>query len=284
MFTNEYPGMMVREERRLLENLKFIDLVVEVADARIPRSSRNRKFQKMLGEKKRIIILNKADLADQDITGRWLNHLAGEKRPVLAFDAKKTIGLKKLEKVLLMSRPANLKYKRSLRLMVVGIPNVGKSTIINRLVHKFAVKIGEKPGITKGPQWIRLRSGWEMMDTPGLLSPNIKRNDNLLKLAAIGSLNLPAFDEENTAQWLVELILSREKTSVPFMAYYSLEKNDDVGDTGDFLKEIGLRRGCLTKGGEVDKKKAARIILKDFRRGALGRISLEEPGDDHEDI
>lgn len=284
MVTNWYPGMMVREERRLLENLKFIDLVVEVMDARLPRSSRNDKFRKMLGEKKRIIILNKADLADQDITGRWLNYLAGEKRPVLAFDAKKTVGLKKLEKILLLSCPANLKYKRSFRLMVVGIPNVGKSTIINRLARKFAVKTGEKPGITRGPQWIRLRSGWEMMDTPGLLSPNIKRNENALKLAAVGSLNLPAYDEENTAGWLMEHILSMEKTSAPFIAYYSLEKIDAAGDARDFLEEIGLRRGCLTKGRGVDKKKAARIFLKDFRRGALGRISLEEPGDEHEDI
>ena len=128
----------------------------------------------MLGTKKRLIVLNKADLAEEEITGRWLEVLAGEKWPVLAFNARNVAGLKKMEKLLLMNRPVNLRYRRPLRLMVVGIPNVGKSTIINRLVHRLAVKTGQRAGITRGLQWIRLRAGWELLDTPGLLHHILK--------------------------------------------------------------------------------------------------------------
>jgi ribosome biogenesis GTPase A len=273
-----YPGLMAREEKRLKENIKYIDLVLEVLDARLPLTSRNYRLQKMLGEKKRLIILNKADLAEEDITGHWLEVLAREKWPVLAFNAQKISGLKKLEKLLLLNRPGNLQYRRSLRLMVVGIPNVGKSTIINRLVHKFAVKTGEKAGITRGPQWIRLRVGWEMLDTPGLLSPYIKNNENALALAAIGSLDFKVVDEERTAKWLLEKFLARGKF-LSLINYYSLAGDYAGKSAAELLVEIGLSRGCYKKGGGVDKMKAAQLVLRDFRRGVLGRISLEKPGD-----
>ncbi|RJX24073.1 MAG: ribosome biogenesis GTPase YlqF [Dethiobacter sp.] len=277
-----YPGLMAREEKRLKENLKFIDLVLEVLDARLPLASRNYRLQKMLGDKKRLVILNKADLAEEDITGRWLEVLAREKWPVLAFNAREISGLKKLEKLLLVNRPENLQYRRSLRLMVVGIPNVGKSTIINRLVHKFAVKTGEKAGITRGPQWIRLRAGWEMMDTPGLLSPYFKNNDSALALAAIGSLDFKVVDEENTAKWLVERFLTREKF-LSLIKYYVLADDYTGKSAARLLVEIGLSRGCLQKGGGVDKIKAAQLVLRDFRRGVLGRITLEKP-EDYEEL
>lgn len=281
MAKNFYVGSVLKEERRLKENLKFIDLVLEVVDARLPLASRNNRLQRMLGGKKIITILNKFDLADKEITGRWLSILASDKRPVLAFDAKKTGGVKKLENLLLANRTQSMKYRRPLRLIVVGIPNTGKSTIINRLAGKFALKTGEKPGITRGPQWLRLRSGWEMLDTPGLLPPSLKgkRTESVFGLAAIGSLNLGAYDEEEVAQWLLGCYQSGESTRRSLFKCYSQENGGTLDVPGDLLYAIGVRLGCLIKGGVVDKKKTARIVLRDFRKGMLGRISLEKPED-----
>lgn len=277
-----FPGLMVREEKRLKDNLKYIDLVLEVLDARLPMTSRNHRLQKMLGEKKRLIILNKADLAEEEITGRWLKILAGEKWPVLAFNAQKISGIKKLERLLFVHRPLNIPYRRSLRLMVVGIPNVGKSTIINRLVHKFAVKTGERPGITRGPQWIRLRSGWELLDTPGLLSPHIKNEESALALAAIGSIDSKAVDEERTALWLLEKFMFLEKI-FSLIHYYALRGDCAYQNAAELLESIGSARGCFKKGGGVDKKKAAQLFLRDFRKGVLGPLTLERPEDyEHE--
>lgn len=281
MTKNFCPGKVLKEERRLKENLKFIDLVLEVVDARLPLAGRNNRLKRMLGGKKIITILNKSDLADKEITGRWLSILAGDKGPVLAFDAKKMGGVKKLENLLLANRPQSIKYRRPLRLIVVGIPNTGKSTIINRLAGKFALRTGEKPGITRGPQWLRLRAGWEMLDTPGLLPPSLKgkRAESVFGLAAIGSLDVDAYDEEDVVLWLLERYLSAEKTRCYLFECYSLENGGALDMSGDLLYAIGARRGCLIKGGQVDKKKTARIVLRDFRKGTLGRISLEKPED-----
>jgi ribosome biogenesis GTPase A len=273
-----YPGLMAREEKRLKENIRYIDLVLEVLDARLPMTSRNYRLQKLLGRKKRLVILNKADLAEEEITGRWLEVLARENWPVLAFNARKITGLKRLEKLLLLNKPGNLQYRRSLRLMVMGIPNVGKSTIINRLVHRFAAKTGERAGITRGPQWIRLRDGWEMLDTPGLLPPYIKNDENVMALAAIGCIDFKVVDEERTAKWLMEKFLTRGEFK-SLINYYSLSGDYAGKSTAELLVEIGLSRGCYKKGGRVDKMKAARLVLRDFRKGALGCLSLEKPED-----
>ena len=280
MTKNCYPGKMLKEERRLKENLKFIDLVLEVVDARLPLAGRNERLQKMLGGKKIITILNKSDLADKEITGRWLSVLAGDKGPVLAFDAKKMGGVKNW-KTCFWQTARKVLVQAPLRLIVVGIPNTGKSTIINRLAGKFALRTGEKPGITRGPQWLRLRSGWEMLDTPGLLPPSLKGKStaSVFGLAAIGSLDIDSYDEEEVVLWLLERYLSGEKTRRSLFDCYSLGSEDILDVSGDLLYTIGARRGCLIKGGQVDKKKTARIVLRDFRKGTLGRISLEKPED-----
>ena len=274
---------MVREEMRLREYLRFVDVVLEVLDARLPLKSRNYRLQRMLGEKNRLVVLNKDDLADKETTGRWLKTLAGEGWPVLAFNAKRAFSLKKLEKILLASRPQGLRYKRSLRLMAAGIPNVGKSTLINRLAGRFAVKTGGRAGITRGPQWIKMRGGWEMLDTPGLLPPYWRDSSGAFALAVIGALDLKVFEAVNTAKWLLEQFLLREKTARTLAHYYSLKETGEEQNAAALLQAVGLSRGCIKQGGYIDLEKAARMILQDFRKGVLGPLSLEKP-EDYEDL
>ncbi|MGI5822834.1 MAG: ribosome biogenesis GTPase YlqF [Dethiobacteria bacterium] len=270
---------MVREEIRLKEYIRFVDVVLEVLDARLPLKSRNYRLQKMLGEKNRLVVLNKADLADKEITGRWLEILAGKGWPVLAFDAKKAFALKKMEKILLVSRPQNLRYKRPIRLMAVGIPNVGKSTLINRLARRFAVKTGERAGITRGPQWIKMRGGWEMLDTPGLLPPRWRDNTGAFALAVIGALDSKVVDAVSTAKWLLAQFLLQEKTARTLGHYYLQGETEKEQGAAAMLLAIGLSRGCIKRGGQIDQEKAAQMILRDFRRGVLGPLSLEKPED-----
>ena len=178
----------------------------------------------------------------------------------------------------MVKQTSQFTHRRSSRLMVVGIPNVGKSTIINRLVRRFAVRTGERAGITRGSQWIRLRDGWEMLDTPGFLPPYIKSNVNAKALAAIGCIDFKVVDEERTAKWLLKKIIARRKFS-SLAKYYSLSEEDANKNPAKLLDEIGVSRGCFKKGGRVDRTKAAQLLLRDFRRGELGRLSLEKPED-----
>ncbi len=264
-----------REEKWLKQYLRHVDLVLEILDARLPATSRNHTFIKLLRDKKRVVILNKADLAEKDITGHWLQLMAVEEGPVLPFSAKVKKDLHELERTIMSYRPAGIKFRRPLRLIVVGIPNVGKSSIVNRLLHRMAAKTGARPGITKGPQWIRLRAGWEILDTPGVLQPVIKDSDSRAALAAIGSLETREVDGETTAKWVMEKYLQREKTARTLLSLYSLQHTNRGLD--EIFDLIGEKRGCYLKGGLVDREKVAALILRDFRKGTLGRISLEMP-------
>ncbi len=272
-------GVMLKEEKRLLQHLKHVDLVVEALDARLPKTSRNYRFLNALASKKRVVLLNKADLADQDVTGQWINFLGKEHWPVLAFSSKTNRDLKRFESLLMKQRPQNMKFKRPLRLIVVGIPNVGKSSVINRLAHKLAARTGNTPGVTRGPQWIRLRAGWEMLDTPGLLSPNLDPEKASPGLAVIGAISPRAYDHETVAQWLLDCLLQKERYRKLLQDYYGLEPAGPDEGTETYLKRIGQSRRLLGPGGDVSKEKSSQVLLKDFRKGALGRITLESPGD-----
>ena len=279
MGKNQSLDLLLKNEKKLQEHLELVDLVLEVADARLPRTSRNPRLQKMLGAKKRIIILNKSDLAEKETTGRWLNYLAGEKWPVLDFNAKRKIEVIKLERLLDNLRPEKMKFKRSFRMMAIGLPNVGKSTIINRLLHKYAARTGNTPGVTRGAQWIKLRRGMDLLDTPGMLTPFLRNENSILSLGAIGSISLGSYDPERVAGWLIEQFLAREKTRQILERFYGVqgEAGGNLKSSYELLAEIGAARGCYKRGAEVDILKTSQLLLSDFRRGALGPITLESP-------
>ncbi len=273
------PGMMLKEEKHLFRHLKHIDLVVEVLDARLPMTSRNLRIQNALLKKKRLVLLNKSDLADQKKTGQWLSYLAVENGPVLAFSSKSRQDLKGFEALLLKMRPKHTAFKRPLRLIVAGIPNVGKSSVINRLAHKLAARTGNVPGITRGAQWIRLRAGWEMLDTPGLLSPNLNPEKASPGLAVIGAIRSNVYETETVAKWLLSRILQSDVYFSSLLRFYRMEKAAVIETEDAILEHIGHARGLLGPGGEVSREKASQVLLKDFRKGALGRITLESPGE-----
>ena len=276
MTTPGNSDIIFNEEKKLLQILKHVDMVLEVLDARLPFTSRNVRLREMLAAKN-VIILNKADLAEKDITGRWLDFFYREGRPAFPFTTKNPAALKELEKKLLQKRPQNLKFNRPIRLLVAGTPNVGKSSIINRLAGKFALKTGARPGITRGPQWIRMRSGWEMLDTPGILYPYLRNEENKLALTAISALEKGAPPVEDVARWFISRLQEREELFRRFLRFY-LKQSGAVENIETLLHQIGEARSCLGPGGRVDLHKTADLIVNDFRRGSLGRISLEEPG------
>lgn len=278
-----YPGHMAKAKRLLKENLKLVDAVVEVLDARIPVSSRNRDIQELLEKRPVVAALTRPDLADSQTTEEWVKVLRDFYFDAAAVNANTGDGVKKLLQIL-KKLPLRSKHAtRPLRLMVVGIPNVGKSSLINRLTGRSAAATGDKPGITKGKQWVRLQEGLELLDTPGLLWPKISCEKQAFGLAATGAIKDEILDPVELGMELVRFI--REAVPQQLAKRYKIHMPDAEPD--DILAEIGRRRGCLVKGGEIDMEAAARLFVKDFREGRLGRLTLEKPeelGDFHEGL
>ena len=276
-----YPGHMTKAKRAMKENLKLIDLVIELVDARVPLSSRNPDIDDLGAGKARIVLLNKADLADEALNRRWAQWFTERGMHVVKIDARNKGTLKQIQAVVQEACKEKIErdrkrgiLNRPIRAMVVGIPNVGKSTFINSFAGKACAKTGNKPGVTKGNQWIRLNKTLELLDTPGILWPKFEDQQVGLKLALIGSINDEILNRDELALELVN-VLNRRYPGV-LAERYQLENAGDC-DTIQVLEQVARQRSCLAKGGELDLPKAARLLLDDFRSGRLGRITLEEP-------
>lgn len=280
MAINWFPGHMVKTKREIKENLKLVDAVIEIRDARIPNSSKNPDIDQLCKGKPRIILLNKCDLANEKITKEWKKSLENNETVVLEVNALKNDGLKNIKPALLKllkEKHDRLKAKGlvkiTTRVMVVGIPNVGKSTFINKMARNNIAKTGDRPGVTKSKQWIKTSIGIELLDTPGVLWPKFEDEQVGLNLAFTGAIKDEIMDIEELAFNLVKKLEVDFKDEL--MTRYKLEHLSE--ETIENLDNIARKRGCLISGGNIDYNRIAVILLDEFRGGKIGKISLERP-------
>ena len=278
MLIQWFPGHMTKTKRMIEEHLKAVDVVAELLDARIPVSSANPMVEELVLGKPRIIILNKADLANPRATDQWISYYEKKAIPVLPMSVGNSKNKKKLLQVIRdTAEPILAKWKRrgmksrSVRLMILGIPNVGKSSLINFLAGTAATRTANTPGHTRGKQWVRLSEGLDLLDTPGVLWPKFDDQTAALRLAATGAI---AGDVFNASEVVAELMSSLAKTSPEILKeQYNIENPDQ--DPQVLLEQAGRRRGCLLPGGNIDFDRAEMVVLRDFRNGKLGRITLD---------
>ena len=277
-----YPGHMTKAKRMMQENIKLIDLVIELVDARVPLSSRNPDIDELAKNKSRILLLNKFDLADAEYNKKWSSYFKEKGFYAVETDSRSKTGMKNIQKAVQEACKEKIErnkmrgiINRPVRAMVVGIPNVGKSTFINSFAGKACAKTGNKPGVTKGKQWIRLNKGPELLDTPGILWPKFEEQAVGMRLALIGSMNDEILNIDELA---LELISFLEK-NYPGSLMERYETDRKTENTFEILKEICINRRCYLKGEEPDISRAAAIVLDDFRHGRLGRITLEFPNE-----
>ncbi len=274
-----YPGHMTKAKRMMLEDIKLIDLVIELIDARVPTSSRNPDIDEIAKGKSRLAVLNKSDLADPRKNDEWLKYYQNKGTPALLVDSRNRTGFAPIGKAIEEACRVKIErdkkrgiINRPVRAMVVGIPNVGKSTFINSMCKKASAKTGNKPGVTKGKQWINLNKNVELLDTPGILWPRFDNELTGMHLAFIGSISDEIVDEVELA---IELMNYLKKSYVGVL--FNRYEVDESKETPVILNDIAIKRGCLKKGNETDYSKAANILLDDFRSGKLGRITIEDP-------
>lgn len=282
-----YPGHMAKAKRMMQEDMKLIDVVIELVDARIPCSSKNPDVDQLARNKSRVILLNKADMADQRYNNAWKAYFEEKGYYAAVINSKSGAGVKQIQDIVNKACQAKIErdrrkgiLNRPVRAMIIGIPNVGKSTFINSFVGKATTKTGNKPGVTKGKQWIRLNKFIELMDTPGILWPKFEDQAVGLRLALIGSINDNII---NTTELAMELVLLLQKYYPEVLPNrYGIELPEvlnDLKDAAGVLEKIAIRRACLLKGGEPDIDRAGLLILDDFRNVKLGNITLEFPTD-----
>jgi len=282
-----FPGHMTRAKRQIEEKLKLIDVVFELIDARIPMASRNPMIDEIIGAKPRLVLLNKADLADPARTAEWVRHFRSLGHEVLAIDASGGTGVKDIAgkaKELLKERIERQMAKglkpRPIRAMIVGIPNVGKSTLINRLAGRNAAITGDRPGVTKGQQWIRTGGELELLDTPGILWPKFEDPKAGFLLAATGAIKEEILHMDEVACFVLRMLAESYPDALKGRyGLTELPEKPEMEEAVRLLEEIGKRRGCLAGGGRVDYEKAAGVVLRDLRSGKLGRLTLEMPAD-----
>lgn len=293
---NWFPGHMAKTIKQIEEDLKLVDVIIELLDARIPIASQNPDIKKMIEKssknKKRIIILNKSDLADKQENEKWIQFFRKEGITAITTDANSGSRIneciRQIEKEM-QEEISNLKEKgrvgRKIRAMVVGIPNVGKSSFINRIAKKTSAEVGNKPGVTKAKQWIRINDNIELLDTPGILWPKFEDQNIALNLSYIGTIKDEILDQIDIAYNLLKYLLENYKLKICERYKIDenkineiLDRNEDEGYNNiyDIMLIIGKNRGALMSGGKVDEEKTSRLILDDFRTGKFGRITLEK--------
>ena len=278
-----YPGHMTKARRMMQEDIKLIDLIIELVDARVPLSSRNPDIDELGKNKARLILLNKSDLADPSVNEKWVAYFEKLGYTVVQINSRSGAGIKAIsQKVqeacrekIERDRRRGIK-NRPIRAMVAGIPNVGKSTFINAYAGKNCAKTGNKPGVTKGKQWIRMGKGLELLDTPGILWPKFEDQNVGIRLAMIGSINENILNIEELS--LIAIDFLRE--TYPGLIGKQYEVSEEAEKPLEILERIADRRKCLAKGGEYDYAKAAAMFMDDFRNGRLGRFSLERPAEE----
>ena len=274
-----YPGHMTKAKRQMQEDIKLIDLIIELVDARVPLSSRNPDIDELGKNKSRLILLNKSDLADERQNEAWKTYFQAKGFYVVKVDSRNGSGMKAINNVIQEACKEKIERdrrrgikNRPIRAMVVGIPNVGKSTFINTFAGRACAKTGNKPGVTKGKQWIRLNKSVELLDTPGILWPKFEDQEVGMRLAYIGSIKDDILNIEELALGLIGYL--QEFYPAALKERYSLEEGQKPLD---ILTAVAKARGCLKKGEELDYEKASRLLLEEFRSGKLGKVTLEFP-------
>lgn len=289
---NWYPGHMAKTMRQIEDDLKLVDIVIEILDARIPISSKNPKIQKIIANKKRIVILNKSDLSDPKENQNWIKYFLKNNIQAVLCNSNTGEGVNtiilKIEDMLEVEREKaeqKGRINKTIRAMILGVPNVGKSSLINRLSKKITMQVGNKPGVTKQKQWIRLSNNIELLDTPGVLWPKIEEQESALNLAYTGTIKNEILDEIEIAYNLTKYLISKYKINIidryklnsdiveNILNNSEIEENEKVVE---IMNYIGEKRGAIIKGNNIDLEKVSKIILDDFRTGKLGRITLEK--------
>lgn len=277
---NWYPGHMAKAKREIGESIKLVDVIIEIIDARIPVSSRNPVLNEIIGDKPRIIVLNKADLADNEQNKKWIESFKTNNQIAVIADSLQGKGIKNITDAAYklmedkISKQAEKGRTVAVRAMIVGIPNVGKSTFINKIAGKQTAEVGNKPGVTRRNQWIKVNDRLQLLDTPGVLWPKLDNEKLARHLAYIGTIKDDIIDIEELALRLIEELIETHKENL--YARYKISDDFTYDMSYEIMDEIGRKRGCLVRGGEIDYTKVANIVLDEFRSGKLGNITLEE--------
>lgn len=277
-----YPGHMAKTRRLIEENLKLIDVVVEILDARIPFSGRNPNFDDIIKNKPRLLVMNKSDLADKNRTKMWIDWYASNGLRVIPISCSTGAGINTVlseARALIQDKIDREKEKgrnRTLKIMMVGIPNVGKSSLINRLIGKASTKTGDKPGVTRGKQWLRIKGDTELLDTPGILPPKFEDQSVAMRLAYTGAIKDEIMNTELLAYSLCEYLQNNYAEAV--CTRYKLDSIEGLQGY-EVLEKIGKKRGFVISGGEIDMERAANMVLDELRSARIGNITLEIPQD-----
>ncbi len=279
---NWYPGHMAKAKREIAEAMKKVDLVFELVDARCPEASRNPILNELIGSKPRIIVLNKADLADEKVNKKWIAEYKSQNQIAILADSIKGFGVKEIVKSAYSLMEDKIKKQEAkgmvggnIKAMIVGIPNVGKSTLINKIAGKQTASTGNKPGVTKKNQWIRLDEKLQLLDTPGVLWPKLDNEVYARHLSYVEAIKDEVVEIEEIAVQLADELAKSYKKEL--YERYKISDDFTYEMPYELLEEIGRKRGCLIKGGEIDYNKASNILVDEFRSGKIGRLSLERP-------